>query len=367
MIFTGGDGNMGEVVALRACLIHQVLTTINEGAMKRYTVNRLLKKSWDKVRRTFNQLPNVALNVSLTRFCNARCFYCLMHNQNNYIQDHMDPNTFERVIEIYNKLCINYMVVHSMGEPLAHPEFQQFMHRLLKEGFGIRVSTNGAYIHKHMDTLLKIHWFRLSTDGWNNESMMSYRKQKFDHVYRNMKEFYRYSRGKIDYPVRISLYIHPSMNDDDIRQIFEIWGECADIITVAAPYNARLLNHEVEGPPIVVPKEEFGDFFYMVPRTSFSCKMAMKGAYIQPNGDVLPCCRDYAHRHVLGNINEEDFFSIFHGEKAERLRNELRSGDPESCGKCYEFYEFPPEVIEKLTPIKRLVPKKMEEKFVFDF
>jgi radical SAM protein with 4Fe4S-binding SPASM domain len=216
-----------------------------------------------------------------------------------------------------------------------------------------------------MDTLLKknIDFFRVSTEGWDNESMMKYRGQKFDRVYRNVKDFYKYSKGKkTRYQFFLLLHIYPSMTEDNIRQMFDLWGECSDHIQVSYPLNPSL-NHEKAGPPVPVPEESFGDYYYMVPKKVFTCNKAIKAAYIQPNGDVLPCCEDYAGLLKFGNIHDEDFIDIFMGKRATSLREEFKSGDPKSCGKCYFFYEFAPGMDKRIARLKELVPARYANRF----
>ena len=51
------------------------------------------------IKRIYNT-PNVGLNVSLTRACNAKCNMCPMHTHNNYLSTPMDDKTFQKTIQI---------------------------------------------------------------------------------------------------------------------------------------------------------------------------------------------------------------------------------------------------------------------------
>ena len=316
------------------------------------------------IKRIYNT-PDVWLNVSLTRACNAKCNMCPKYNQNSYLSTPMDDKTFQRTIQIYSKLKLKYMILHSMGECLLHPRFREYVDQLEREHFLVRISSNGYLVDRHMDTLLKknIDFFKVSTEGWDNESMMKYRGQEFDRVYRNVKEFYRYYKGKkTRYQFSLTLHIYPSMAEDNIRQMFDLWGECADRIQVSFPNNPSL-NLEKAGPPVHIPEDDLGDYYYMVPRKKFTCPKAMKTAYIQPNGDVLPCCDDYAGLLKLGNIHDNDFMDILTGKRATSLREEFKRGKPTSCGKCHMFYEFAPGVHKRVARLKELVPARYANRF----
>ena len=62
------------------------------------------------IKRIYNT-PDVGLNVSLTRACNAKCNMCPMFNQNNYLSTPMNDKTFQKTIQIYNQLKTKYMIL----------------------------------------------------------------------------------------------------------------------------------------------------------------------------------------------------------------------------------------------------------------
>ena len=318
-----------------------------------------------RIIKRINNTPDVWVNVCLTRACNATCNMCFKFSQDSYLSDHMDDKTFQKTIQIFNEIKFKYMILHGMGECLLHPRFKEYMDQLEREHFLVRISSNGYFLDRHMDTLVKknIDFFRVSTEGWDNESMMKYRGLLFDRVYRNVKDFYKYyKRKKTRYQFFLMIHIYPSMTDDNIRQMFDLWAECSDHIVVGYPVNPSL-NNEKAWPPDSIPEDDFGDYYYMVPRNEYTCSKISKTATIQPNGDVLPCCGDYAGRLKIGNIHDNDFMDIFMGERATALREGFKSGKPTFCGKCYRFYEFAPGMDERIAHLKELVPARYANRF----
>lgn len=60
---------------------------------------------------------------------------------------------------------------------------------------------------------------------------------------------------------------------------------------------------------------------------------------IASNGDVVMCCLDYNHSVVLGNVNEDNVYDIWHGERFEKLRQDQRKGVfPYMCLNCENEY-----------------------------
>ena len=303
--------------------------------------------------KTHPKTSQLGVAIALTRFCNARCVMCPMHNQINSTIEHMDEKTFEKVIDIFKGLGRRYMAVHSMGECLAHPKFGEYVDRLRDEHFWVRVSTNASYMHMHMDTLLKIHYLKISLEGWDKESMLKYRGQKFDRVYENVKNFWTYSRSKITYPIYFNMHVYPSMTDENINEMVEIWGPWVDKIIVNFPHNSKL-SHEHPFAPL--DKDEWGDYHDMVVKEEpDSCGYVTNCAYTQPNGDVLACCNDYAGLLKYGNIHESEFLDIYYGERANSLRQEHECGRSEACGNCNFYYKFTDEVEQEYSRVRAMV------------
>ncbi|MCP5367815.1 MAG: SPASM domain-containing protein [Hyphomicrobiales bacterium] len=297
---------------------------------------------------------DIAVTASLTRVCNARCPMCPMHNMENNQWQHMDDKTFHRMVEIFKQLHNRYLALHSMGECLAHPDLKRYIDILRDNHFWIRVSTNASLLHRHMDTMLRVQYLRYSIEGWDEASLKKYRNLKFDQVYDNIKEFWHFSRGKVSYPIRLAVSFYPSMTEDNIREFTEVWGPYVDQISVSMAYNPQLNHTQRFRAPI--PKDKFGDYYYMEPKQGpLTCGYAMGYADIQPNGDVLPCCDDYAGQLTLGNIHEEDFMAIFNGERARNLRAEFEQGNPVSCGNCHTFYDFTDEAKQHLEVLRGIV------------
>jgi hypothetical protein len=54
---------------------------------------------------------------------------------------------------------------------------------------------------------------------------------------------------------------------------------------------------------------------------------------------------------------------IFTGKRATSLREEFKSGDPKTCGKCFFFYELAPGMDKKIARLQKLVPARHANRF----
>ena len=61
------------------------------------------------------------------------------------------------------------------------------------------------------------------------------------------------------------------------------------------------------------------------------CYFVYRGAFIYPNGDVVPC---ESFRFTMGNINKESFMEIWNSEKYLKFRKVLKKGLLPGCARC---------------------------------
>ena len=301
------------------------------------------------------------LFLSLTRACDAKCLMCYRNSMENYTSEHMDRETFLRTIDIFKMLNKSYVALHAMGECLLHPEFDDLIRVLKRNGFGVRISTNGMNVHKHMDTLVNVDFLKFSIEGWDAETVRKFRGVDFERLYDNVKGFWEYSRGKINYPIMLATAFYKSMTKENIEQLVETWGPYVDQINFGIAKHPVLNNAEPFNPEAIaesnLSKQYQGQFFDEEPSRTPYCGYAMKGAVIQPNGDVLPCCSDYANRLVMGNINNLPFEDIFFGKQAKNLRQEFYKGKIEQCGNCEKLYRFNDNIMDKIVQHKNYMDK----------
>lgn len=67
------------------------------------------------------------------------------------------------------------------------------------------------------------------------------------------------------------------------------------------------------------------------------CREPFYGFAVHLNGDVLPCNRDWAGEHVMGNLFETEVHEIWMGEKYQEFRKRMLSEDkPDFCKHCPE-------------------------------
>jgi radical SAM protein with 4Fe4S-binding SPASM domain len=134
---------------------------------------------------------------------------------------------------------------------------------------------------------------------------------------------------------RIDERLDESM-DPKKRQFFEMWKNTA---TSLAPEPGRADALEASGHACVIPW--------------FS-------SYIDAKGRVYPCCYLLTSKHVMGNINESAFQSIWYGTEYKRFRLALASDrrNLAGCDTCRLNYDG---LVDKVRRYRSLLPRAHAE------
>jgi len=108
------------------------------------------------------------------------------------------------------------------------------------------------------------------------------------------------------------------------------------------------------------------------------CMLGLMHTYVNPDGNVLPCCRGDTTKQALGNINEvSDWTEIWNGERYKEFRRNMMAGEKNpTCSFCYDsekfsefstrkwrnmqFQEEYDEYIEKLLPSGEITTSKLK-------
>lgn len=99
------------------------------------------------------------MNVELTNRCNQSCIFCPANSSCvtrpvRRAKKDMSMTDFEKIISRYKKYMKTICISHH-GESLLHPDFDKAVTLLKKHAIPYSITTNGALIGKHIDSLKK--------------------------------------------------------------------------------------------------------------------------------------------------------------------------------------------------------------------
>lgn len=163
------------------------------------------------------------LRLAITDRCNLRCQYCMPAQGINIVdrKDLLSYKEMYRITRVLSELGVNKVRLTG-GEPFVRKDFISFLESLsfndkLDE---INITTNGALISKHIDTLeaLKINAINLSIDSLQKEKFAKItRRDVFENVYDTFEKL-----AQSNLKLKLNVVVQSGFNTDEIIDFIEL-------------------------------------------------------------------------------------------------------------------------------------------------
>ncbi|HEX2032099.1 MAG TPA: radical SAM protein [Actinomycetota bacterium] len=326
-------------------------------------------------------LPALPRHVQfeVTGACNLRCRMCLVRYQPpiNKIQGSLPFELFRRVVDAIPGL--RKITLQGLGEPLLAPDLFAMIEYVKPRGIRMGFNTNATLLTRDRAERLvdgQLSWLHFSLDGATASTFEGVRDgASFDRVRRNIEGLVEVMRERGTRTPRLELvFVAMRRNVHELADVVRLagaWGigkvwvqnlshsfsdtepagrfsEIRSFAAAEALWNgnghgdggaarafaeARHAAEEV-GVTLRLPEREEG----AGPRQEGEpgCWWPFGETYITHDGKVLPCCMVMGpERATLGDLNVEDFPSIWHGPAYRDFRRALLSArPPEVCEGC---------------------------------
>ncbi len=278
------------------------------------------------------------LYIEITNVCNLTCAFCPRTNRK---PEFMSVETFGKILDQI-KGHTNYIYFHVKGEPLLHPDIDQFLDISYEKGFLVNLTTNGTLIKQRKDklslkpALRQINFSLHSFDG--NEGF----------------------QNKNEYIANILSFTKAAMDKSELLISLRLWNlEEGNDINLERKKNNELLvaiENEFELPykiqEMVVPGRgikiadriyvnqdhlfQWPDLKEQEDNSSGFCYGLRNQVAILVDGTVVPCCLDGEGVISLGNINNTHFSEIIESERVNKMIDGFtrREAVEELCRKC---------------------------------
>jgi len=276
--------------------------------------------------------------IEITNVCNLACSFC---PQTKRQPEFMKLETFSKVLEQI-KPHTDYIYFHVKGEPLLHPQIDEFLDLSYEKDFKVNITTNGTLINKVKDKLLtkpalrqvnfSLHSFDGNERGANKEKyindIISFAKKDTDNT--NILVSLRLWNLDKDNVANLE----KQKNRDMLQVIEEEFNLSYKIEEKIDPSRGIkisdrvYLNQDFEFEwPDLRRDEDKGNGF---------CYCLRNQVAILVDGTVVPCCLDGEGVINLGNIHKTNFTEIIDGERAVSIVNGFSKREivEELCRKC---------------------------------
>ncbi len=283
--------------------------------------------------------PFKKIYIEITNCCNLSCSFC---PKSTRAPQMMTPDQFEHILKQI-KPWTDYIYLHVKGEPLLHPELEQFLALAKDYDFFVNITTNGTLLSQKKEVLLKypprqvnvsLHSFEANAQLPGQMSFNAY----VDQAVTFAKEFspqhgittFRLwnlnpetmtvdEREKNRY-ILDTLY-HTFNFDGNInhRHYLSSDAKLADKTYLS-------FDHEFQWPALDAP--DFG--------ACGSCQGLRTHAAILCDGTVVPCCLDGEGIIALGNIHTTRFEEIMQSSRTQSIRQGFQNKhiSEELCRRC---------------------------------
>lgn len=310
--------------------------------------------------------------IEVTRYCNLRCFYCLISTQDEeggamaqlgLKVKHMDFERFPTLVENLRQFPkgIKRVVFSGLGEPLMNPNLPAMIRQVAEAGIAdrIEVITNGLLItRKKADDLIAsgLTNINISIQGVDAEQYLrtAGKVVDFPRFLDNLRYLYQ-NRGNIR--IYIKAIDATLKGKEEAAMFFSLFGDIADRIFVE---HLVVMQQQMEGlKDVVDPTRTFYNEALDLDRKV--CGQSFYFLQIGCDFDVLPCpVPGLPLTLSMGNMNEQSLVDIWNGpRRRQHLITMLRLEKdtiPECTGcTCFNAINDP---LENLDPdAERLLPR----------
>lgn len=275
-------------------------------------------------------LESMEFVVYLTFKCNFNCLMCFQNQDFKRAKmKELSAEEWDILFDSLVKKIEHPRVVFMGGEPLLHKDFDKIIRSAEKKGIYPTIITNGYLLENHLETLKEtdtgINLSILGLEKTHNRIVQSKNSfQKTVSLLEKVAEIKKKQKYK-HFFCRTNTVILPD-NIDELK----------DLTLFLEQFNPNGIRFE--HPNFLSEKTEMtshGICQKLGCGSDLALQLHVSQDFDFSNGDVQNCLYS-----TVGNFLEEDFWSIWQGEKAEKLRDFLKENkNVPSCPRCCCFYD----------------------------
>ncbi len=287
--------------------------------------------------------------IEPTNRCNFKCVYCPTGDQ-GLLKDapcrplgDMGIKLFKQIIDSMDGFLpsmIKRVQLFKDGESLLHPDIIEMI-RYVKASAAVKevdITTNGSLLSPGMAegiVLSGLDTIRVSFEGsvLNEEyKKMTRSGYTYDDIKNNL---YLLAEAKKKHG-SVSPYIEAKLVNTGISQ------ELKDRFSA----DFRQVAQEITFDPLVDRKGGTGRIIKGEKELLAAqvCPVPFYGLAVNFNGTVSICCADWNHTTLVGDLNHESLYEVWHGDRLHtfrRMQVEFRKSEHLLCGKCEYMKRLP--------------------------
>jgi len=292
----------------------------------------------------FNRLSRIPFSmprvqqIEITNFCNLACPMCPRHLMEREVK-YMEMGLFKKVVDEM-KFTTPHVYLHHFGESLFHPKVYEMIKYVEKSGVAAMLSTNATILFEKQALALldaKPSYLILSLDGATKETYEKMRKNAvFETVVENIERFMKLRETKPQYKdICVDLQIIQSVETANETEAFRKRWEHYDF------HSIKVKKFELWGGQVEDIKSLAFDFQTRRPVVTkrHPCYDLWDSIVVLVDGRVVPCCRDYDGKAIVGDLNTMTIKEVWNSDNMISLRKTHLSEkfDNPLCQSCTDW------------------------------
>lgn len=291
----------------------------------------------------FDETAPISVELHLTDNCNLKCPWCT----DSALRQNMASLSREVVIQVLDYFAKQHVgvTVEGGGEPTIHPNFSELIDYAYEQGVHMGLITNG--VQDISSDIQKFKWVRVSLDAsCAEEYKVEKGKDKFEIVLQNLQKF---SQSRDPKHTHLGVgYVLTTRNISGIGNILSILDQIGvDYIYIRPVEEAPEITPSLK--QLLELKEKIVHFSnqnrlkglltinerLIKDNDKLPCVAHSLTCIIQANGDMAMCEKRRHDPVVFGNLNNDDFRTIWNcNTRIDASRKLLNPVSQQGCATC---------------------------------
>ncbi len=289
----------------------------------------------------------ISLSFEPTTACNLRCPECPSGLRSfTRPTGMMQEALFKKIIDELQDTLL-YLLFYFQGEPFLHPRLLELIQYASERNIYTATSTNAHFLHdaqarqtvaSGLDRLI------ISIDGTTQETYEQYRVGgQLEKVLAGTQNIIRWKKAlksRTPHVIFQFLVVRPNEHQiADVKALARRLGVDEVLLKTAQIYDYQ------QGSPLIPLQEQYAryhrqkDGTYAIKNPLLNhCWKMWHSCVITWDGQVVPCCFDKDAQHSLGNIAQNSFREVWHGDAYHHFRKQLlhSRSQIDICQNCTE-------------------------------
>lgn len=252
--------------------------------------------------------------IEITNVCNLNCSFCAKNKRPASFMSEAQFHYLLKQIKPYT----NYLYFHVLGEPLLHPQLEQFLNMAQEAGFFVNLTSNGILLPQRVNILKgRIRQLNLSLHSLPQEAGC--------HPDRYLQDCLRCG----DELAEAGCYLSYRFWNKKAGKLDE---ESARMLEVIATHygidDLMYENQKLASRRFLNFEEQFVWPSLQHPYLSQSgtCYGMRQQCAILVDGTLVPCCLDSLGECSLGNVFEQPFATLIASARAQTMIEGFQKG-----------------------------------------